>query len=149
MINTQDKIDSVSFDETSKKTFGAAIADKVAQTVGSWKFIIIQSTLILFWVIANTVGFLGTPQWDPFPFIFLNLALSFQAAYTAPIIMMSQNREEKRDRQRAEADYEINKLAENEIEDLQEKLQEISNFLIKQNEKTNQKLEEINNKIQI
>ena len=149
MINNQSKNEPINFDETDKKTFGAIIADKVAKTVGSWKFIIIQSSIILLWIILNTVGFLDIPKWDPFPFIFLNLALSFQAAYTAPIIMMSQNRDEKKDRQRAEADYEINKLAENEIEDVQEKLYQLSNFLIKKDEKINQNLEKINNKMKI
>lgn len=95
---------------------GQVFADKVAATVGSWNFIIIQSTIIVIWITLNSTGVL---QWDPYPFILLNLTLSFQAAYTAPFIMMSQNRQADIDRAHAEEDFQINKLAEKEIEDLQ------------------------------
>src|SRR4051812_20341274 len=72
-------------------TPGARLADRVAETVGSWRFIIIQSVLLGVWIILNMVAVVN--QWDPYPFILLNLVLSFQAAYAAPIIMMSQNRQ--------------------------------------------------------
>jgi uncharacterized membrane protein len=76
---------------------GEILADKVAKTVGSWKFIMIQSFLLACWILVN----IFTPfKFDPYPFIFLNLALSFQAAYTAPILMMSSNRQEALDRER-------------------------------------------------
>ncbi|WP_404712579.1 DUF1003 domain-containing protein [Sphingomonas sp. MMS24-J13] len=102
---------------------GQRIADSVAATMGSWRFIIIQSIILLFWVAANIVGFIRA--WDPYPFILLNLALSFQAAYAAPIIMMSQNRQQDIDRRAAESDYKINVKAELEIELLHQKLDQL------------------------
>jgi len=142
MTNLQETIEN-----TEKKSIGEIIADKVAETVGSWHFILIQSTLIVFWIIVNTIGIADIPKWDPFPFIFLNLALSFQAAYTAPIIMMSQNREEKRDREQAKADYEINKLAENEVEDIQGTLERIAMVMEKQEQKMHARLQEIHTEV--
>ena len=88
-------------------------SDVVAKTVGSWKFIIIQSFLLMIWVVVNVVAIVQ--QWDPYPFILMNLVLSLQAAYTAPIIMMSQNRQAIRDRIEAHEDYLINQKAEVEI----------------------------------
>jgi uncharacterized membrane protein len=102
------------------RTTGARVADWVARTVGSWRFIIIQSIILVCWIIANVVGYIR--HWDPYPFILLNLVLSFQAAYTAPIIMMSQNRQAERDRRDAENDYRINVKAELEIELLHNKI---------------------------
>src|SRR5262245_52605660 len=81
-------------------TPGQRIADAVARNMGSWRFIIIQSCLLASWVAVNAAAW--SQHWDPYPFILLNLALSFQAAYAAPIIMMSQNRQEAKDRLRAE-----------------------------------------------
>jgi len=101
-------------------TIGEKIADTVAATMGSWNFIIIQSLLLLFWIILNVTAFVE--HWDPYPFILLNLALSFQAAYAAPFIMMSQNRQAAIDRQAAETDYKINAKAELEIELLHQKI---------------------------
>jgi uncharacterized membrane protein len=88
-------------------TLGQQIADGVARNMGSWRFIIIQSTLLLFWIALNVAELLFKP-WDPYPFILLNLALSFQAAYAAPFIMMSQNRQSDKDRLAAEHDYCVN-----------------------------------------
>ncbi|HWT09337.1 MAG TPA: DUF1003 domain-containing protein [Roseomonas sp.] len=99
---------------------GAWLADLVAAAVGSWRFIAIQSTLLLLWIGGNAL--FGSGAWDPFPFILLNLMLSFQAAYTAPIIMMSQNRLSDVDRERALADYQVNLRAEAEIALLHEKI---------------------------
>lgn len=99
---------------------GQKIADMVAAVVGSWRFVIIQSSLLALWIIANVIGFIQ--HWDPYPFILLNLALSFQAAYTAPIIMMSQNRQAVIDRSSAKEDYTVNLKAELEIELLHQKL---------------------------
>jgi uncharacterized membrane protein len=99
---------------------GQKLADIVASTVGSWRFIIIQSTAIVFWIVGNV--WTGPDAWDPYPFILLNLLLSFQAAYTAPAIMMSQNRQSELDRRHAQNDYEINVKAELEIELLHEKI---------------------------
>ena len=101
-------------------TAGQRLADTVAATIGSWRFIIIQSTAIALWIAGNTL--VGSGAWDPYPFILLNLLLSFQAAYTAPAIMMSQNRQSEMDRRHAESDYEINIKAELEIELLHEKI---------------------------
>jgi uncharacterized membrane protein len=101
-------------------TLGQRLADAVARTMGSWTFIAIQSVAIVIWITFNTVR--GTHAWDAYPFILLNLLLSFQAAYTAPAIMMSQNRQSEIDRHRAENDYEINVKAELEIELLHEKI---------------------------
>jgi uncharacterized membrane protein len=101
-------------------TFGDRVADKVAAIMGSWSFIIIQSVLLIIWIVLNVIIYLR--HWDPYPFILLNLALSFQAAYAAPVIMMSQNRQAAIDRGAAEADYGINAKAELEIELLHQKL---------------------------
>jgi uncharacterized membrane protein len=101
-------------------TTGQKISDLVAKTVGSWKFIIIQSICILAWITYNSVN--NANVWDPYPYILLNLMLSFQAAYTAPAIMMSQNRLSEIDRQQANNDFEINVKAELEIELLHQKI---------------------------
>ena len=84
--------------------------------MGSWKFIIIQTILVILWMGLNLVGFIY--HWDVYPFILLNLLFSTQAAYAAPIIMMSQNRQNERDRMHAEADYKTNTDAKQEIEAL-------------------------------
>jgi uncharacterized membrane protein len=104
-------------------TTGQRIADWVAATMGSWNFIIIQSIILLIWIILNVTAFIE--QWDPYPFILLNLALSFQAAYAAPFIMMAQNRQQCIDRKAAENDYQINVKAELEIEALHQKIDEL------------------------
>lgn len=103
-----------------KLTRGQSIADQVAATMGSWRFIIIQSSILIAWIALNIAAFVQ--HWDPYPFILLNLALSFQAAYAAPFIMMSQNRQQDIDRQKAENDYQVNVKAELEIELLHQKL---------------------------
>ena len=101
-------------------TFGQRISDAVARTVGSWRFIILQSIAIGIWIASNIIS--GPHAWDPYPFILLNLMLSFQAAYTAPAIMMSQNRQSEIDRQQASNDFEVNVKAELEIELLHQKI---------------------------
>src|SRR5215218_5700140 len=90
-------------------TRGALIADWVARTVGSWRFIIIQSVILSAWIVLNVVAY--ARHWDPYPFILLNLVLSFQAAYAAPVILMSQNRQAVRDRLDAEQDYAVDRRA--------------------------------------
>jgi uncharacterized membrane protein len=104
-------------------TIGQKIADQVAATMGSWNFIIIQSALLAVWIVLNVTAFVE--KWDPYPFILLNLALSFQAAYAAPFIMMAQNRQQDVDRQKAEEDYKVNIKAELEIELLHQKIDEM------------------------
>ena len=106
--------------EVPTLTRGQRLADQVASTIGSWRFIIFQSTGIALWILGNVLS--GANAWDPYPFILLNLLLSFQAAYTAPAIMMSQNRQSELDRRHAQNDYEINVKAELEIELLHEKI---------------------------
>jgi uncharacterized membrane protein len=101
-------------------TVGQKVADWVAGTMGSWKFIIIQTTILFVWIVLNVTAYVQ--KWDPYPFILLNLALSFQAAYAAPFIMMSQNRQQDIDRKEAEEDHRINIKAELEIELLHQKV---------------------------
>lgn len=104
-------------------TLGQRVADGVAATMGSWRFIIVQSAILLFWIVLNIAAWVA--HWDPYPFILLNLALSFQAAYAAPFIMMSQNRQADIDRQQARNDYQVNVKAELEIELLHQKIDAI------------------------
>jgi uncharacterized membrane protein len=106
--------------EEEHTSMGARIADTVATTMGSWRFIIVQSTILVLWIVLNVVAFVE--HWDPYPFILLNLALSFQSAYAAPIIMMSQNRQSARDRIKSDIEYDVNLKAELEIAYLHEKL---------------------------
>ena len=101
-------------------SLGQKVADGVAAVMGSWTFIIIQSVILFVWIILNVTAFIQ--KWDPYPFILLNLALSFQAAYAAPVIMMSQNRQQDIDRKSAENDHQINIKAELEIELLHQKI---------------------------
>ena len=108
---------------SAQLTIGQRIADTVAANMGSWRFIIIQSVLLLVWIVLNVTAFIQ--QWDPYPFILLNLALSFQAAYAAPFIMMSQNRQQDVDRRRAEDDFHVNVKAELEIELLHQKIDQL------------------------
>jgi uncharacterized membrane protein len=104
-------------------TMGQRIADQVASTMGSWPFIIVQSAILFVWIVLNVTAFVE--KWDPYPFILLNLALSFQAAYAAPFIMMSQNRQQDVDRKEAENVHQINIKAELEIELLHQKIDEL------------------------
>ncbi len=104
-----------------KRTFGEKLADKVATFGGSWSFIINFTLFIIVWIIFNSYKVLHNP-FDPFPYILLNLILSCLAALQAPIIMMSQNRQEAKDRLRATHDYEVNLKAELEIRMLNSKL---------------------------
>ncbi len=112
-----DKLD----DDTPKFTFGQRVADKVATFGGSWTFIIIFATFLAIWIIVNVFWFLNK-GFDPYPFILLNLILSTLAAIQAPVIMMSQNRQEEKDRDRSIKDYMINLKSELEIRMLQEKI---------------------------
>src|SRR2546423_4539059 len=104
-------------------SLGDRIADRFAGVMGSWPFIIFQSILLAFWVMLNLMAYVN--HWDPYPFILLNLALSFQAAYAAPIIMMSQNRQAEKDRLQSKGDYEVNLKAEMEIMQLHEKFNDL------------------------
>lgn len=112
-----------------KLTQGEKMADKTAEFLGSWEFILIVAFLMVLWVIVNIIAY--EFRWDPYPFILLNLFLSVAAAVEAPIILMSQNRMEKKDRLRAELDFETNVKAEKEIEEVKQQLNEIKAFLAK------------------
>ncbi|GIX00972.1 MAG: hypothetical protein KatS3mg111_4304 [Pirellulaceae bacterium] len=104
-----------------ESTFGERVADRVATFGGSWTFILLFGGVLLVWIVINSLTLLGKP-FDPFPFILLNLVLSCLAAVQAPVIMMSQNRQEAKDRLRAENDYRVNLKAELEIRHLHSKL---------------------------
>ena len=93
-------------------TTGQRIADSVAATIGSWRFIIIQGIILTFWILLNSLAF--TFHWDNYPYVLCNLALSFEAAFSAPFIMMSQNRQAEKDRIMAESDYHTNTKGEEE-----------------------------------
>ncbi len=123
--------DNIEFDIQAKITFGQKIADKVAEFGGSWRFIIGFFSFLGIWIIINA-AILLQDSFDPYPFILLNLILSCLAAIQAPIIMMSQNRKEDRDRKRSEHDYKINLKAELEIRLLHEKM---DHLLIHQNKR--------------
>ncbi len=105
------------------RTAGQRLADGTARVLGSWPFIIGQTVLVVLWISLNVTAVIR--RWDPYPFILLNLMFSVQAAYAAPIIMMSQNRQAERDRYQANADFNTNVKAEVEIEDVQSHLRTI------------------------
>ena len=102
------------------RTVGERAADWIAGVVGSWRFILIQTGLLALWLVVNSIAWIQ--HWDPYPFILLNLMLSFQAAFTAPIIMMAQNRQSDIDRHKAQLDYDVNLRAELDIGALHQKL---------------------------
>lgn len=106
--------------EKEKYTLGQRAADKIAKFAGSWAFIFSFTGVLILWMAVNTV--LATKAFDPYPFILLNLVLSCVAAIQAPLIMMSQNRQEEKDRHRAENDYKVNLKTEIMIEDIFDKV---------------------------
>lgn len=126
VLDTIDKHETISSrieveETTAKYTFGQRLADKIASFGGSWNFIIIFGVFIFAWMVINVV-FLLSKAFDPYPFILLNLILSCLAALQAPVIMMSQNRQEEKDRERSKQDYMVNLKSELEIRMLHEKL---------------------------
>ena len=123
---------------TETLTRSARLADSVATGMGSWRFIILQSIFVVVWMGLNVVGLVA--HWDVYPFILLNLIFSTQAAYAAPIIMMSQNRQSQRDRIQAQEDYQCNIEAKKEIEALQ---MQISDLETKKLDKIIRMLEEM------
>ena len=123
-INRRHVSRNVSGEFEGERTFGERVADAVARFGGSWTFIFIFASVLIFWVIFNSYVLLSR-AFDPYPYILLNLFLSMLAAVQAPIIMMSQNRQAARDRADATHDYEVNLKAELEIRHLHEKLDEL------------------------
>ena len=109
--------------EKEKYTLGQRAADVIAKFAGSWAFIFSFTGVLVIWMIVNTL--LAAKAFDPYPFILLNLVLSCVAAIQAPLIMMSQNRQEEKDRRRAENDYKVNLKTEIMIEDLYDKVNAI------------------------
>jgi uncharacterized membrane protein len=109
-------------------TRGQRVADSLARVMGSWTFIIMQSIILVAWIAVNIAAWVR--HWDPYPFILLNLALSFQAAYAAPIIMMSQNRLAAKDRLMAEQDYLVNSKAEEEVKAIMQHLEQQDEAMI-------------------
>jgi len=118
----------------TRRTFGERLADRIAEFGGSWRFIILFGAILFTWIAINTVALLSK-SFDPFPYILLNLVLSCLAAIQAPVIMMSQNRQEVKDRMRAQNDYKINLKAELEIRHLHEK---VDHLLLQQWERLTQ-----------
>ena len=122
--------------------FGQRLADSVAKGMGSWRFIIIQTLIVIIWMTLNVIAFVS--HWDIYSYILLNLLFSTQAAYAAPIIMMAQNRQSERDRANADQDFKTNVEAKKEIEELLaelnsieiEKLDKILAILLKMDEKS-------------
>jgi uncharacterized membrane protein len=110
--------------EADRQTTGQRAADWFTRQLGSWRFIVAQSVILVLWLVLNVVAW--ARHWDPYPFILLNLALSFQAAYSGPIILMSQNRQAAKDRLTAEHDYQVDRLAELEVEAIQARLEELA-----------------------
>src|SRR3989344_4429212 len=106
-------------------TYGQKSSDKITEWVGSWTFLIVLSSLLFLWILLNTSWLFFGKYWDPKPFILLNLILSFLTALQAPIILMSQNRANERDRIRTEYDYAVNRKAEKEIQELKKQLDRI------------------------
>jgi uncharacterized membrane protein len=109
-------------------TPGERMADSFALVIGSWKFMIVQSLILTAWIVANVM--VWVQHWDSYPFILLNLALSFQAAYAAPIIMMSQNRQAAKDRLMAEQEYLVNTKAEEEVKAIMHHLEQQDEAMI-------------------
>jgi len=107
------------------QTMGQRVADKVTKWAGSWTFILSFTGFLILWMIVNTFWIIFRRTWDPYPFILLNLILSCLAAFQAPIILMSQNRENERDRQKLEYDYAVNRKAEREVQEIKKIIKSI------------------------
>ncbi len=112
-----------------KRTFGQVAADSLAKWAGSWTFILSFAAFLFLWVLVNTTWLVFGQAWDAKPFILLNLILSCLAAFQAPVILMSQNRQGEKDRQKAEYDYAVNRKAEREITAIQKQLNRIEKKL--------------------
>lgn len=124
VIPAEVEISAIINAETGERlSFGDVVADRVTREIGSWRFIGAYLVVLLVWMGVNTVAWVN--HWDPYPFIFLNLVLSFQGAFAAPVILMSQNRQEERDRLESQRDHAINKRAEREVADIQARLEDL------------------------
>jgi len=124
------EIEGCDADETAtvNQTFGDRLADRVAAVGGSWGFIVVFSGVLLAWMLVNSKWAVGlVPEWDQYPYVFLNLMLSTVAALQAPVIMMSQNRQSQKDRLTAHHDYEVNLRTQLEIVQLHRKIDKLFN----------------------
>jgi uncharacterized membrane protein len=108
-----------------RRTTGDRVADRVAAFIGSWKFIIGQTGVMAVWIVVNALAVFGFMRFDEYPFVFLNLFMSAEAAFATPLILMSQNRSAERDREHAQTDFEVNVAAKAEIEELMSTLARI------------------------
>jgi uncharacterized membrane protein len=127
-MGTEPNRSPVNVRHVDQRTTGERVADGVAAGVGSWPFIIVQSLLLVGWIVANALviaDWLGGKPFDPYPFILLNLVLSFQAAYTGPVVMMSQNRQVAKDRDEAEHDYAVNQESLEHLKRLEARTEEL------------------------
>ena len=131
-IQNKKFISSKDYFDKSKLSGGQRLADGLAKFGGSWSFVIIFIVLLLVWIFVNVTTLFSSKAFDPYPFILLNLVLSCLAALQAPIIMISQNREEERDREQAIHDYEVNMKSEIEVRLLHEKLDHLIYKEVKQ-----------------
>jgi uncharacterized membrane protein len=131
-VGTTSNRSPVNIRHIDRRTPGERVADSVAATVGSWPFIIVQSVLLAAWIVANAIvigGWIAGKPFDPYPFILLNLVLSFQAAYTGPVVMMSQNRQAAKDRDEAEHDYRVNEETLERLKGLEASVGELADRL--------------------
>jgi len=122
-------VDELKRIEKKYNAVGQKISNTIVQMMGSWRFILVQTFLMVIWIIVNFIAIVE--HWDPYPFILLNLLLSIQAAYAAPIIMMSQNRQAAHDRLEAHKDFLINQKSEKEIRLIISKLEEQHQQILK------------------
>jgi uncharacterized membrane protein len=119
-VSAEEYVDA---DAGERLSFGDIVADRVTREIGSWRFILVYFGLLIMWIGVNTIAWMR--HWDPYPFIFLNLVLSFQGAFAAPVILMSQNRQEKKDRVAEACDHAVNLQAERSVESLQMQIEEL------------------------
>ena len=123
MHMTEEEPVIVDVESGERLSFGDIVSDRVTREIDSWRFILVYFVLLLDWMGINTVAWMR--HWDPYPFIFLNLVLSFQGAFAAPIILMSQNRQEERDRLEAQYDHGVNLQAEREVATIRARIEEL------------------------
>jgi len=124
---------SISHPNVVPSTFGEKASDRLTRIAGSWGFIISFLVVLVLWMAANVYAWINT--WDPYPFILLNLVLSCLAAIQAPIILMSQNRQTQKDRQRSEYDYAVNRKSAREIDEIRKQLNRIENKIFNKKNK--------------
>lgn len=136
-VRKQHAQDGLPQKESQELTFGQRLADRMTEKIGSWAFLTVQSGVLAGWITLNSIP--GVPHWDKSPFVLLNLVFSFASAYTAPVVLMSQNRQSQEDRKIAEANLEVNVRAAKNIELLHDKIEAMQTEMLKKQ----QQLQEI------